>query len=227
MNGTKALNNYMASHPSYNDFLAHHGIKGMKWGVRRYQNPDGSLTEAGRKRYFSNGTDWQDHYTKTGAKEAGKDLYKLSKIRYKHGMDSTEYSNQLNYIHTKWGEGADGVSDWAGEHKGAMDRADKLWEKGHKKEVAERRKAEAKAAMANAENVLKEYEAWKSKLQSNVLKRNPELAKEREKWADPDAWWDHVKQSDALTKEERAKDNKLQDKLIDASHKLNAALTKY
>lgn len=31
--------------------LYHHGIKGMKWGIRRYQNKDGSLTAAGRKRY--------------------------------------------------------------------------------------------------------------------------------------------------------------------------------
>lgn len=31
--------------------LMHWGIKGMKWGVRRYQNKDGSLTPAGRKRY--------------------------------------------------------------------------------------------------------------------------------------------------------------------------------
>ena len=31
--------------------LYHHGIKGMRWGVRRYQNEDGSLTEAGKKRY--------------------------------------------------------------------------------------------------------------------------------------------------------------------------------
>ena len=33
------------------EYLAHHGIKGMKWGVRRYQNPDGSLTPEGRQRY--------------------------------------------------------------------------------------------------------------------------------------------------------------------------------
>lgn len=33
------------------DHFEHHGIKGQKWGVRRYQNSDGSLTAAGKKRY--------------------------------------------------------------------------------------------------------------------------------------------------------------------------------
>lgn len=35
----------------YRGELYHHGIKGMKWGTRRYQNADGTLTNAGKKRY--------------------------------------------------------------------------------------------------------------------------------------------------------------------------------
>ena len=32
-------------------YLAHHGVKNQRWGVRRFQNPDGSLTAAGKLRY--------------------------------------------------------------------------------------------------------------------------------------------------------------------------------
>jgi tRNA(Glu) U13 pseudouridine synthase TruD len=37
------------------NYLAHYGILGMKWGVRRYQNADGSLTAEGKERYGSGG----------------------------------------------------------------------------------------------------------------------------------------------------------------------------
>lgn len=43
------MNEYSLYNPDSE--LAHHGILGMKWGVRRYQNPDGSLTPLGRKRF--------------------------------------------------------------------------------------------------------------------------------------------------------------------------------
>lgn len=60
------------------EYLIHHGIKGQKWGVRRYQNTDGSLTDAGKRRArlgkdklepdsYKPGSGAVDRHTKTGA----------------------------------------------------------------------------------------------------------------------------------------------------------------
>ena len=54
------------------DSLAHYGIKGMKWGVRRYQNKDGSYTSAGKKRRKQYSSDYEE--TKALRKKSYKEL---------------------------------------------------------------------------------------------------------------------------------------------------------
>lgn len=58
--------------------LSHHGIVGMKWGVRRYQNRDGTLTAAGKKRYDKEYEKLKDEQRVLKNKEATK--AKLDKL---------------------------------------------------------------------------------------------------------------------------------------------------
>lgn len=58
------------------DDIYHHGIKGQRWGVRRYQNKDGSLTPAGQKRLEKKDAKWaHKNYDKIASK-ARKDVSK-------------------------------------------------------------------------------------------------------------------------------------------------------
>lgn len=70
--------------------LYHFGIKGMRWGVRRFQNPDGSLTSAGKKRY-DNGGDYGIGKQSSGKKKKF-DASKAFEPSIKGGKDKPNIS---------------------------------------------------------------------------------------------------------------------------------------
>lgn len=67
-------------------FLAHYGIKGMKWGVRRYQNEDGSLTQAGKEKLEK----WRD-----------KEDRKIRKEQFKLESRAMRKADKANFEWTK------------------------------------------------------------------------------------------------------------------------------
>ena len=74
---------------NYNDFLVHYGVKGQKYGVRRYQNEDGTLTEEGKRHYGG-------YYDRSDGTKDYKRLEKDAK------RDAEEYARAKAY----YGEGA-------------------------------------------------------------------------------------------------------------------------
>ena len=116
-------------------YLAHHGVKGQRWGVRRFQNPDGSLTEKGKRRMKT----LQGKSDKLDAKKAKlnspKNMVKLSQYKSlsadrhaaanQHKADEDFYRNKASYALTNHGS------------KVATKKADKA----HTKYVQEAKKA--------------------------------------------------------------------------------------
>lgn len=65
------------------DELCHYGIQGMKWGIRRFQNKDGSYTTAGKQRY-------------TNKAELKKDIKTENKKSKTYGLEATVYEKAHN-----------------------------------------------------------------------------------------------------------------------------------
>ena len=115
--------------------LYHHGIKGQKWGVRRYQNEDGNLTSYGKKRYLKDSKKLANSYSK---------IRKRLAVANKRAQEATSYSHRARWL----------IDDEAMANKSKrFDRAHRRYRKSLNKAEKLYHKMESKYSKQNMANL--------------------------------------------------------------------------
>lgn len=108
--------------------LYHFGIKGQKWGVRRFQNKDGSLTPAGKKRYGTVGPNVKVK-SKT-IKEERQNLRRMYREQDPEYSESAKLRKQASDLYKKYDfDGDDGGGGRTAADRKAGEKYMELWEK--------------------------------------------------------------------------------------------------
>lgn len=150
---------------SYRDELYHHGILGQKWGVRRYQNKDGTLTDAGKKRYGEYGLE-----NRPSHKEITKERFSIAQKKTDSMLNSDEemskLSKEISRFEKRYGldkfESVDDRDDYYYD----------LIEKSHSdKKLSDEMEAYEKASDAYAKKYSEYYKTGQEYADKQILKK--------------------------------------------------------
>lgn len=140
--------------------LYHHGVLGMKWGVRRYQNKDGSLTAAGRRRYgVTHNPDGSMKTELKGDSEITKkvksDYNKLSDARFKakYGGSKEKYNKRVKKYSDPY-MNAPGAKIAKMFSKNVPKENKRQLKAGHKEDIKEYRLQEGKRLVKNGQRTV-------------------------------------------------------------------------
>ena len=80
------------------EYLEHFGVRGQKWGIRRYQNPDGTLTEAGKKRYYNDDGSFTDAGKKRLYEDAKNNIWSRNPKKHRRGTSLLNELEESEYL---------------------------------------------------------------------------------------------------------------------------------
>lgn len=175
--------------------LQHHGIKGMKWGVRRFQEKDGSLTAAGRKRYLDDKTrkiqkdiDSYDAYRKTGIKDKkGRMMVSADEIKeIVKGLETQKakveakagekYDKAANKVALKQQKNAEKAKEYQDKADAKRERISDLEKKGVKSDVFTSKYGKASTDMPEAAFVFLNGKTKKQAIEELIRKDKEDIA---------------------------------------------------
>lgn len=113
--------------------LYHHGIKGQRWGVRRFQSPDGTLTAAGKARYKSYKKDWKaydklNRHVAASQRHLKEEGVMLDRVRDKYLKSNKAYEKEMRRSSGLFGLKGAEKSDRVANAQADMDKIGKDYE---------------------------------------------------------------------------------------------------
>ena len=141
--------------------IQHHGIKGQKWGVRRFQNEDGTWTAAGKERYGGTGSINDVQSAKSAYQQAKRDYNKAFNNAYNHNHPFSLSKKKREESNARWED--------AGSKAEALNKAKKAYKES--REIAKVEKSvgkfESKVAKESASTL-----AARDKNRAKLEKKN-------------------------------------------------------